>query len=87
MAGLVLVATFGAVVDALVVEMALAQPTHTSASTPALRVPQITAPPSVHELIRRQEAQTFLIGPDNTCGYFDGISSTDHYLGHPSCSS
>lgn len=84
MAALVLVAGFGAVVEALAVEMAMAQPTHASASTPALRSPQITTPPSVHELIRRQEAQTFLVGPDNTCGYVDGISSTDLCPGHPS---
>lgn len=79
MAGLILAAAFGAVADAMAVEMAVAQPTYTSASTPTFRFPQITAPPSVHELMKRQEAHTFLVGPDNTCGYVDGISSSAYY--------
>lgn len=40
--------------------------------------PMPTAPPGVHEVLRRQKdlASTYLMAPDNTCGFVSGKSST-----------
>jgi len=42
------------------------------------RSPKPTAPPALHQFIRRQSDgdQTVLVAPDNTCGYVSGQSSS-----------
>ncbi|CAJ2511090.1 Uu.00g067150.m01.CDS01 [Anthostomella pinea] len=39
---------------------------------PTYQLPEITEPPSVRDLFKRQNGQTVLVGPDNTCGFVDG---------------
>ena len=73
MARLLLYTVFGAAVEAIAVERMVAAPTDVSLPTPVFNFAQITAPPSLHELVKRQEAQTVLVGPDNTCGYVSGL--------------
>ncbi|KAK8086295.1 hypothetical protein PG994_001269 [Apiospora phragmitis] len=72
MARLLLYTVLGAVVAAIAVERIVAAPTGVSLPSPTFDFAQITAPPSLHELVKRQEAQTVLVGPDNTCGYVSG---------------
>jgi hypothetical protein len=52
-------------------------PVITNIAYPAIvaRNPEPTPPPSLHELLKRQNiAETFLVGPDNTCGYVSGLA-------------
>ncbi|KAK8039736.1 hypothetical protein PG993_008147 [Apiospora rasikravindrae] len=72
MARLLLYTVLGAVVEAVAVERMVAAPTDASLPSVTFDFAQITAPPSLHELVKRQEAQTVLVGPDNTCGYVSG---------------
>ncbi|KAK8093834.1 hypothetical protein PG997_000519 [Apiospora hydei] len=72
MARLLLYIALGAVVEAIAVERMVAAPTDVSLPSVTFDFAQITAPPSLHELVKRQEAQTVLVGPDNTCGYVSG---------------
>ncbi|KAI8634116.1 hypothetical protein F5Y19DRAFT_199922 [Xylariaceae sp. FL1651] len=44
-------------------------------------LPEITAAPDVKELLRRQNDQTVLIGPDNTCGYVSGRAGAAYTCG------
>lgn len=73
MARFLLYTALGAVVEAVAVERMVAAPTDVSLPTAVFNFAQITAPPSLHELAKRQEAQTVLVGPDNTCGYVSGL--------------
>ncbi|OTA94031.1 hypothetical protein M434DRAFT_395100 [Hypoxylon sp. CO27-5] len=65
-------AVFITAVQALAFDGKPAQPTNGLIPSPAIQLPEITLPPSIHELAKRQNGQTVLVGPDNTCGYFDG---------------
>lgn len=73
MARFLLYTALGAVVEAVAVERMVAAPTDVSLPTAVFNFAQITAPPNLHELAKRQEAQTVLVGPDNTCGYVSGL--------------
>lgn len=76
MASLLLAAAFGAAVRAAALESTIAQPTDASITLQTAQVPQVTEPPSpaaVHELLRRADVETVLVGPDNTCGYVSGL--------------
>ncbi|KAI0843350.1 hypothetical protein F5Y06DRAFT_291259 [Hypoxylon sp. FL0890] len=72
MTSLLSAAVFVTAVQALAFDGKPAQPTNSLIPSPAIQLPQITLPPSIHELAKRQSGQTVLVGPDNTCGYFDG---------------
>ncbi|KAI2632380.1 hypothetical protein GGR54DRAFT_33180 [Hypoxylon sp. NC1633] len=72
MASLLSAAVFVAAVQALAFDGKLPKPTVGVIPNPTFQLPEITIPPSVHELAKRQEGQTVLVGPDNTCGYVDG---------------
>ncbi|KAI4869103.1 hypothetical protein F4820DRAFT_62351 [Hypoxylon rubiginosum] len=72
MANLLSAAVFIAAVQAMAFDGKLPEPTNAGIPSPTFQQPEITLPPSVHELAKRQEGQTVLIGPDNTCGYVDG---------------
>ncbi|KAI1408165.1 hypothetical protein F5Y13DRAFT_113688 [Hypoxylon sp. FL1857] len=72
MASLLSAAVFVTAVQALAFDGIPAQPTNGLIPSPAIQLPEITLPPSLHELAKRQNGQTVLVGPDNTCGYFDG---------------
>lgn len=72
MASLLTAAVFVTAVQALAFDGKPAKPTVASVPSPTFSLPEITLPPSVHELAKRQNGQTVLVGPDNTCGYFDG---------------
>jgi hypothetical protein len=46
--------------------------------------PNPTPAPAAHELLRRQQValpSTYLLAPDNTCGYVNGISSMSRWWG------
>ncbi|KAI0381508.1 hypothetical protein F5Y04DRAFT_62757 [Hypomontagnella monticulosa] len=72
MASLLSAAVFVTAVQALAFDGRPAKPTDAFIPSPTFSLPEITVPPSVHELAKRQSGQTVLVGPDNTCGYFDG---------------
>ncbi|KAH6657685.1 hypothetical protein BKA67DRAFT_195378 [Truncatella angustata] len=75
MALLFLTAAFGVVVQAVAFESTVAQPTDVSIPHQTIQKAEVTTPPNpsaVRELLRRAEAQTVLVGPDNTCGYVSG---------------
>ena len=45
--------------------------------------PRPTPAPGAHQLLRRQQnilPSTYLLAPDNTCGYINGLSSTSRQL-------
>ncbi|KAI1106742.1 hypothetical protein F4804DRAFT_299716, partial [Jackrogersella minutella] len=72
MANLLSAAVLITAVQALAFDGKPAQPTNGLIPNPTFQYPEITLPPSIHELAKRQSGQTVLIGPDNTCGYFEG---------------
>ncbi|KAI1139565.1 hypothetical protein F5Y05DRAFT_326947 [Hypoxylon sp. FL0543] len=72
MTSLLSAAVFVTAVQALAFDGKPPQPTDGLIPSPAVQLPKITLPPSIHELAKRQNGQTVLVGPDNTCGYFDG---------------
>ncbi|KAI1765844.1 hypothetical protein GGR53DRAFT_464973 [Hypoxylon sp. FL1150] len=72
MAGLLSAAVFVTAVQAMAFDGKPAEATDTGIPSPTFQLPEITLPPSMKELAKRQEGQTVLIGPDNTCGYVDG---------------
>ncbi|KAI0602268.1 hypothetical protein F4775DRAFT_231062 [Biscogniauxia sp. FL1348] len=72
MARLFTAAAFAVAVQAMALDGKLPKPTQPVTPDATFHLPETTEPPSLQELIRRQEGQTVLVGPDNTCGYFDG---------------
>ena len=72
MARLLLYTVLGAVVEAIAVERMVAAPTDISLPSATFSFAQITAPPSLELLAKRQEAMTVLEAPDNTCGFVGG---------------
>ncbi|KAK7978338.1 hypothetical protein PG996_004382 [Apiospora saccharicola] len=72
MARLLIFTILGAVVEAIAVERMVAAPTDISLPSAIFSFAQITAPPSLELLAKRQEAMTVLEAPDNTCGYVGG---------------
>lgn len=72
MASLLTAAVFVTAVQAMAFDGKPAEPTNAGIPSPTFQLPEITLPPSMKELAKRQEGQTVLIGPDNTCGYVDG---------------
>ncbi|KAK8134731.1 hypothetical protein PG984_006743 [Apiospora sp. TS-2023a] len=72
MARLLIYTVLGAVVEAIAVERMVAAPTDISLPSATFSFAQITAPPSLELLAKRQEAMTVLEAPDNTCGYVGG---------------
>ncbi|KAI0124938.1 hypothetical protein BJ170DRAFT_482691 [Xylariales sp. AK1849] len=82
MATLLLAAAFGTAVKAMAIEAAIAQPTDASIPHPTFKMPTITPPPSLHELLRRDEVETILVGPDNTCGYVSGLLGAAYTCGN-----
>ncbi|KAI0181967.1 hypothetical protein GGR52DRAFT_62549 [Hypoxylon sp. FL1284] len=72
MANFLCAAVLVAAVQAAAFDGRLPNPTTAGIPDPTLPLPEITSPPSLHELLRRQDQQTILVGPDNTCGYVDG---------------
>ncbi|OTB05437.1 hypothetical protein M426DRAFT_140061 [Hypoxylon sp. CI-4A] len=50
----------------------LARPTGGLIPNPTFQAPKVTIPPSLRDLAKRQDEQTILWAPDNTCGYLDG---------------
>ncbi|KAI1655770.1 hypothetical protein F4813DRAFT_153413 [Daldinia decipiens] len=74
MASLLSIAALVTAVQALALDKNHPEPTQASKPNPTFLFPKITLPPSIQELAKRQngQGQTVLIGPDNTCGYFDG---------------
>ncbi|RYO86216.1 hypothetical protein DL766_003574 [Monosporascus sp. MC13-8B] len=68
-----LAASFGIAVQALALDGMPAKRTEAIAPTSTRPFPsEITIPPSALDLKKRQELQTVLVGPDNTCGYISG---------------
>ncbi|KAI1084411.1 hypothetical protein F5B20DRAFT_576550 [Whalleya microplaca] len=65
-------ATFITAVQALAFDGKLPKPTSAFELSPTTQQPEITKAPDVRELAKRQNGQTVLIGPDNTCGFVDG---------------
>ncbi|KAI0025812.1 hypothetical protein F4780DRAFT_789329 [Xylariomycetidae sp. FL0641] len=43
-------------------------------------LPEVTKGPSVKELMKRQNVQTVLLAPDNTCGYYEGQYGEPHWI-------
>ncbi|KAI1340135.1 hypothetical protein F5Y15DRAFT_423524 [Xylariaceae sp. FL0016] len=41
--------------------------------------PEITEAPNVRDLLKRDDGQTVLVAPDNTCGFFDGSIGAPYY--------
>jgi hypothetical protein len=78
MSTLLLAAMFGTAVKALAFDGKPPQATGDSNPSETFEAPRITVPPSIHELAKRQNVQTVLVGPDNTCGYVSGRSSKDN---------
>ncbi|KAI1388299.1 uncharacterized protein F4822DRAFT_241342 [Hypoxylon trugodes] len=72
MATLLSAAVFITAAQALAFDGRPAQPTFGVIPNPTFQLPAITIPPSIHELAKRQGGDTVLVGPDNTCGFFDG---------------
>ncbi|KAI0850198.1 hypothetical protein F5Y00DRAFT_43436 [Daldinia vernicosa] len=72
MASLLSIAALVTAVQALALDGNNPEPTQASEPNPTFQSPKITLPPSIQELAKRQNGQTVLIGPDNTCGYVDG---------------
>ncbi|KAL7624340.1 hypothetical protein AAE478_005902 [Parahypoxylon ruwenzoriense] len=72
MASLLITAVFLTAVQALAFDGKLPKPTEVLRPNPTFKLPKITIPPSIRELGKRQNEQTVLIGPDNTCGFVDG---------------
>ncbi|KAK8037072.1 hypothetical protein PG991_001386 [Apiospora marii] len=72
MARLLIYTALGAVVEAIAVERMVAAPTDISLPSATFSFAQITAPPSLELLAKRQEAMTVLEAPDNTCGFVGG---------------
>ncbi|KAK6955372.1 hypothetical protein Daesc_003007 [Daldinia eschscholtzii] len=72
MASLLSIAALVTAVQALALEGRHPEPTLSSKPDPTFQFPKITLPPSIQDLAKRQNGQTVLVGPDNTCGYFDG---------------
>lgn len=87
MASLLLVAVFGAAVQAVALESTIARPTDASIPYATVQLPsKVTEPPSpslVRELLRRADVQTVLVGPDNTCGYVSGLIGAAYTCGDP----
>ncbi|KAF7514512.1 hypothetical protein G7054_g15249 [Neopestalotiopsis clavispora] len=76
MASLIVAAVFGAAVQAIALESTIAQATDASTPHPTFQLPKVTEPPNpsaVHELLKRADIETVLVGPDNTCGYVSGL--------------
>ncbi|RYP69437.1 hypothetical protein DL771_006089 [Monosporascus sp. 5C6A] len=68
-----LAASFGIAVQALALDGKPAKRTEGIVPTSTRPFPShITVPPSALDLKKRQEVQTVLVGPDNTCGYING---------------
>ncbi|RYP29795.1 hypothetical protein DL767_006536 [Monosporascus sp. MG133] len=68
-----LVASFGIAVQAFALDGRPAKRTEAIVPTSTRPFPNhITIPPSALDLKKRQEIQTVLVGPDNTCGYISG---------------
>lgn len=65
-------AAFGSAAQAFAIEAAIAQPTDATRAYPTASLPEITEAPSMHELMRRADVMSVLVGPDNTCGYVSG---------------
>ncbi|KAI1492992.1 hypothetical protein F5X96DRAFT_294454 [Biscogniauxia mediterranea] len=72
MARLFTAAAFAVAAQAMALDGKLPKPTQTVTPDATFHLPETTEPPSLKELIKRQDGQTVLVGPDNTCGYFDG---------------
>ncbi|KAI5926101.1 hypothetical protein F4810DRAFT_625385 [Camillea tinctor] len=72
MARIFTAAAFTVAVQAMALDGRLPKPTQSVVPDATFHLPETTEPPSLLELARRQDAQTVLVGPDNTCGYFDG---------------
>ncbi|KAI8963354.1 hypothetical protein F5Y11DRAFT_149327 [Daldinia sp. FL1419] len=72
MARLLSAAALVAAVQAVALDGKPSEPTQASTPDPTFQRPKITLPPSIQDLAKRQNGQTVLVGPDNTCGYFDG---------------
>ncbi|XXG97727.1 carnitine O-acetyltransferase yat1 [Hypoxylon texense] len=72
MASLLSAAVFITAVQAVAFDGKLPEPTNAVIPSPVFQAPEVTLPPSIQELVKRQEGQTVLVGPDNTCGYVDG---------------
>ncbi|KAI1497028.1 hypothetical protein F5X99DRAFT_43569 [Biscogniauxia marginata] len=72
MANIFAAAAFVSAVQALAFDGVPPKPTHTVIADATFHLPETTQPPSLRELAKRQNGQTVLVGPDNTCGYFDG---------------
>ncbi|KAI1639398.1 hypothetical protein F4809DRAFT_140496 [Biscogniauxia mediterranea] len=72
MARLFTAAAFAVAAQAMALDGKLPKPTQTVTPNATFHLPETTEPPSLQELIKRQDGQTVLVGPDNTCGYFDG---------------
>ncbi|KAK6078003.1 hypothetical protein SCUP234_06377 [Seiridium cupressi] len=87
MASLLLAAAFGAVAQAIAIESTIAQPTSASLQHPTVQRVEVTQAPNpsvVRELLKRAEAQTVLVGPDNTCGYVSGLFGAAYTCGDTS---
>ncbi|KAK7752344.1 hypothetical protein SLS62_005680 [Diatrype stigma] len=70
---LLIAASFGIAVQAMALDARLPKPTDNTIPSPTRDFPShITVPPNAFELAKRQDVQTVLVGPDNTCGYIDG---------------
>ncbi|KAI1381542.1 hypothetical protein F4677DRAFT_128991 [Hypoxylon crocopeplum] len=72
MASLLSTAVFFTAVQALAFDGKLPRATDGVIPNPTFQLPEITIPPSIHELAKRQNGQTVLVGPDNTCGFVSG---------------
>lgn len=79
MASLLSIAALVTAVQALALDANHPEPTLVSKPNPTFQSPKITLPPSIQELAKRQNGQTVLIGPDNTCGYVDGRPGNESY--------
>lgn len=75
MAALLMAVAFGAVVQAVSLETSVVRATDASVPHSTYTQPEITQPPSraaAHELLKRADSQTYLVAPDNTCGFVSG---------------
>ncbi|KAI5864265.1 hypothetical protein GGS23DRAFT_595900 [Durotheca rogersii] len=72
MASLFTTVVFIAAVRALALDGRLPQQTKALEPNPTFSLPEVTEPPSLKGLVKRQNGQTVLIGPDNTCGFVSG---------------
>ncbi|KAI0009305.1 hypothetical protein F4779DRAFT_378986 [Xylariaceae sp. FL0662B] len=72
MANLIAAAAFMTAVQALAFDGKPPEPTNAFDISPTSPQPEITAAPDIRQLAKRAEGHTVLVGPDNTCGYFDG---------------